>query len=487
MNDGLDTGSGYSEILKIEAGAWQEIHRDMKKNIDYFYKKKKAYMNAYIDEKFTSNYDLMPRIPFPLTTFFITMLSTFYNNGTRLTSMNSGNELIGLSEVSLRLALDEFQKKRFLQEASFIRIVTGSELEFESIVGTDIVYNFGWTKICLRKEQLEDQTSIFEYFEYSRGQWYRFEFEDKDFYSAPYDNMLNMNNETRANMKATPIEKWKTCPIIPFFANPDKFAYPSVFVAFDEVFNTMIAFGLAGAPMSLLVKIYIENNSINNNKDKYKAFGDLLTLLELGEGDKVGKVDTGDLTSLKNFFAVFEASLAWLGRMVGISVNVVSSQMNETRKSGSSKYVDNGSAEIFRSSYLSQFDEFEYRLFKACKILQPKMSNFKFQPIDKSNSKLLSDSNSYIDGLINEVRNSMMPYIEAIAKKYNVTIEEAEAIAEDIKKQMKKYFPDGYKDGLGVQKVKENSSGKPGDKTKAPFGLKKGTLNGKNAKNIVED
>jgi len=480
----MNNDNGYSDILKIEPGIWSSIHSDIKKNIDYLHNKKMMYMNMYIDSKFTSNYDLMPRIPFPVTSFFITMLSTFYNNGTRFSSMNEGNDLKGVSEVSLRFALDEFQKSRFLNDVAFIRIRTGVELEFEHIIPTDIVYNYSFTKICLRKEQLEDQLSVFEYFEYKDGRWYRFEFTDKDFFSAPYDDMLNMENETRKNMKATPIEKWKTCPIIPLFANPDKYAYPSIFVAFDEVFNTLISFGLAGAPMSLLVKIFIKNNSINNNKDKYKAFGDLLTLLELDQDDDVGKVDTGELGSLKNFFVVFEASLAWLGRMVGLPVNVVSSQMNETRKSGSAKLVDNGASDIFRSSYLSQFDEFEYRLFKACKILQPKMKDFNFKPIDKSNLRLMQDGNTYIDNLIKEVRNSMTPYIEAIAKKYNVTLKEAEKIAEDVKNQMEKYFPDKYKDGLENSVNKGNNIN---DSKLTSFGIKKGVLDKNNAKNIVED
>lgn len=474
-----DNGNDYSKILKIEPGIWSEIHATIQKNLDFFYNKKSMHLNQYIMSKFTSNYDLIPRTPFPITRFFVTMLSTFYSNSTRLTSMSEGQALEGLSEVSLRLALNVFQNRRFLNEASFIRIITGPELEFENIKETDIVYNFNFTKICIRKEQLEDETSIFEYYEFKNNKWWRIEFTAKDFYLAPYENMLEMTSEQKASMKATTPVSWKALPIIPFFANLDKYAYPSVFVAFDEVFNTLIAFGLAGAPMSLLVKIYVKNNSINKNKAKYQAFGDLLTLLELDKDDDAGKVDTGDITSLKNFFAVFEASLAWLGRMVGISVNVVSSQMNETRKSGSSKFVDNGSAEIFRSSYLSEFDEFEYRLFKACKALQPKMKDFKFQPIDKSNSKLLSDSDSFTDRLITEVRNMMTPYEEAIAKKYNVPLKDAKVIAGNIQKQFESYFPNGYNDGNSQKPQEESGTG--------AFGLKKGYLNDKNAKNIVED
>ena len=482
LSDSNKNKDEFSSILKIDANAWQPIHADTQKNVDFFHKKKTEYLNDYINHKFTSNYDIIPRLPFPLTTFFVTMLSTFYNDGTMIKDAG-GKEIIGINIISLKQSLNHFQKQRFLQEVGFIRIQTGAELKFEKVTGTDIVYNFSWKKICVRREQNEDMTATFEYYELKNGKWYGMSFTSRDFFSLDYDNMLNMDSDKKEMLNATTPEVYAACPIIPFFGNLDKFAYPSVFVAFDEVFTTLISFGLAGAPMSLLVKIYVKNNDLNSNKAKYDAFGDLLTMLELGKDDEVNKVDTGDLTSLKNFFTVFEASLAWLGRMVGVSTTVVSSQMNETRKSGSAKFVDNTSAEIFRSSYILDFDEFESRLFDACQKLNPKLKQYDFNVIDKSNDKLMMDHNSFVDGLVQEVRNMMMPYEDAIAKRYNVGKEKAKSIAAETQEQWKKYFP--Y--GMGVGEKGMEDKAKASESSSAPFNLQKKDLNGDGAKNIVED
>lgn len=467
------------DILDInQSSAWSEIHYDIKKNIDFLNGKKRGYLNAYISEKFTSNYDLLPRLEFPVTSFFVTMLSTFYNNSTMFVG-NEGNDLGEYINIfKLKLVLRDFQQHRFLNLASFIRVVTGtSKTDFELVLGYDIIYDYYFENVCVRLKRRSDNLSEFEYYKKDGDRWGRVTFIAKDFGSFPYSKMFEFDDNERATFQISDVSYFNALPIVPLFSNIDRYSYPSIYVSFDEIFTTLLSFGLAGAPMSLFVKIFIKNNDLNNNSQKYKAFGDLLAILELGEKDDVGKVDTGDLTSLKNFFTIFEASLAWLARMVGISTNAVSSQTNEVRKSGSSKYVDNGPASIFRSSYIVEFDEFEYRLFEAIKKLNNNLSDFEFKPIDKSNDRLMTDDGTFIDNLINEVRNMMTPYEEAIAKKYNVNKVKAKKIAKEIQKEFEKYFPNGY----------DGNSGSVNDGSKTPFNLKKGYLNGDHAQNIVED
>lgn len=467
----------YSDILDInQSSVWDGIHADIRKNVDFLSGKKRSYLNKYIADKFTSNYDLLPRLEFPITSFFVTMLSTFYNSSTMFVGVEGESLSKHINIFKLKLVLRDFQQHRFLNLASFIRLVTGGEkTDFELVIGYDIIYDYYFENVCLRLKQRSDNLSEFEYYKKIGNKFGRVTFVAKDFGSFPYDKMFEFDDEQKRTFQISEVTYYDVLPIIPLFSNIDRYSYPSIYASFDEIFTTLLSFGLAGAPMSLFVKIFIKNNDLNNNSQKYKAFGDLLAILELGERDDVGKVDTGDLTSLKNFFTIFEASLAWLARMVGISTNAVSSQTNEVRKSGSSKYVDNGPASIFRSSYIVEFDEFEYRLFEAIKKLNNNLSDFEFKPIDKTNDRLMTDEGTFVDNLINEVRGMMTPYEEAIAKKYNVDKSKAKEIAVEIQKQFEKYFPKGYDSNESVE----------GSTT--PFNLKKGYLNGNNAQNITED
>lgn len=484
-------GENSESILAVDNSQWAAIMENVIKNVAFKNNKKDRYLFEVVAEKFTNNGEFMPTFNFPLTKYFIIMLSTLYSDRTILPAIDPANEI--LDPVNVLFALDGVQQNVFLHETSHIRINNSNPetCMLNSINIPDIMYDINYETVLLRVKQRPKQKSIFEYFAVTpdkRCKYYTLE--SDSMYSASKIDWDKLDEQTIKSFNIVERGILPAMPIVPLFFNDDKTPSLSPVVVADEILNVLMMFGLAGMPSSMLVKWYITKmgNIKGTSKETQKSLFDMLEAITLnvsgGTKEEIGTVDTGNGESFKNFMILFEAIVSWLGQMMGISKTTLKSQLREVRQAAASKFVEGKGSDIYRSHLIILFNEFEQRLFKTIAKFYPKLDIKKMKPIDKDNISLLADSGDLMQYLIEGVREKFIPYIEAIAKQHGITREEALIKAKEIQDEFEKYIkPD--------MEMQQNQSSDKKIDSKSKFGLKKGNIKGKIVKegggNGVED
>lgn len=477
-------------LLSVDSDKWAQIQEHIKKNAAFKNNRKEEYFAAVIGDKFTNNAEMIPSFNFPLTKYFVIMLSTLYSAKTVLPAIDPANEILDTTNVLF--TLDSLQQDAFLNEVGFVRINNGDlvKCKLESVKCYDLLYDLNFENVLLRVKQIPKKKSIFEYYQVIEDGCLYYTLESNSFSQAAKINWDALTPEIIQTFNIKLKGKLPTMPIIPLFFNDEPTANLSPVVVADEILNILIMFGLAGMPSSMLVKWWMTKMASvqGTSKEQQKSLFDMLEAIVLNtQGpteEKIGTVGTGNGESFKNMMIIFEAIVSWLGQMMGISKTTLKSQLREVRQAAASKFVEGKGSDIYRSHLIILFDEFEQRLFNAIGKFYPKLDIKNMKPIDKDNLSLLADSGDLMEYLIEGVREKFIPYIEALAKLHGITKEEAVKKAKEIEDDYKKYLEEA---DLMMQNA--GNSGKTSPKTK--YGLKKGTINGKIVKegggNEVED
>lgn len=478
IEENIETST--SEV-RLNKSSWDSIHQQAIKNYDFFNDNKRRWLNQVLMQKFTQNIDLVPRFDLPITNYLVIMQSTIYDRMTTIFLQNAkeSDKLEDLSLPNFRLALQDFQYALFAQGIGFIYVINKSgKILLKNIKNHHIVYNFDFSRVCVRAKSVtytgstDEQVYIYDYYEQlADGTYSYYTFEAKDYFSFDFEKGSKIDDDLKETLKFRYLGNFKVLPIVYASRYMDNVSKLSPITQADEILNILLAFGLAGVPMSVFVKIYVKNSLFGQGNDKLEGFSDLYDILQLKTEEEAGKVDTGDLTALKNFFSIFEAILGWLAQFVGLNQSVVSSKMNEVRKSGASKFADSRSGQIFRDHMLVKLDFFEEQLFESINSIRKGKPPYKFRLIDK-NTSILSDPNDLSDYFEKTVRNKFEPYLDALAKLHKITKSDAKILADEIRVQNKEYFPEG-----AIEDKEPNMQN----------GLKKATLKGDNMENDNED
>ncbi len=478
-------------LLSVDNPQWAFIQDDVIKNIAFKNNKKNRYLYEVINEKFTNNGEFMPNFNFPITKYFIIMLSTIYSDRTVLPAIDPANEILDVTNVLF--ALDGLQQNAFLNEVGHIRVNNSDPktCTLNSISVTDILYDVNFENVLLRVKQIPKKKSIFEYFmvlENKTCKYYTLESDSMG--EAARIDWEKLDQQTIKSFNIVYRGILPALPIVPLFFNDDKTPSLSPVVTADEILNILVMFGLAGMPSSMLVKWYITQmgNVKGTSKEKQASLFDMLEAITLNMSgnskEEIGTVDTGNGESFKNYMIIFEAIISWLGQMMGISKTTLKSRLREVRQSAAAGFVEGKGGDIYRSHLIILFNEFEQRLFKTISKFYPALDIKNMKPIDKDNISLLSDSGDLLQYLIEGVREKFVPYIEAIAKQHGITREEAIKKAKEIQEEYDKYI----KPDLEMQM---NKGGDDKSLSKEKFGIKKGNIKGKKVKegggNEVED
>lgn len=478
-------------LLSVDSDLWTGIQENIKKNTAFKNNRKDEYFRAVIGDKFTNNQEFIPSFNFPLTKYFVIMLSTLYSAKTVLPAIDPANEILDTTNVLF--SLDGLQQDAFLNEVGFIRINNRDTVKckLESIKVYDLVYDINFENVLLRVKQIPKKKSIFEYYTVlENGMCDYFTLESNSLREAANINWDELTDGVKQAYNIKYIGRLPALPIVPLFFNDEPTANLSPVVTADEILNILIMFGLAGMPSSMLVKWWMTKMASvqDTSKEQQKGLFDMLEAVVLNtQGqteEKIGTVGTGNGESFKNMMIIFESIVSWLGQMMGISKATLKSQLREVRQAAASKVIDGKGSDIYRSHLIILFDEFEVRLFNTIAKFYPKLDIKNMKPIDKDNLSLLADTGDLLDYLTNGVREKFIPYLEALAKLHGITKEEAVIKAKEVEDDYKKY--------LEESEMLSFSAGKTGETSpKTKYGLKKGTISGKKVKegggNEVED
>lgn len=461
-----------SSILEYSPANWAGIHNEAIENDIFFKGDTRAFIDDVIYTSFTDNAKAIPNVDFNITEFMIVHISNMYVGRDEL-SDNKGETPPSTVDIhAYKEALQDVSDNFFLHSVGFLYIHKNNqgEITFQSISPADIVYDWNFNKVCIKVGSHSVGKSTFEYYEREKDGCRCAIFTANDFFDAG-TNPFELSDREKERIGFTVVGKFKEMPIVPLFKNRERIAYLSPIARLHKFLVVMVGFALAGIPMSVFIKLVLKTAN-QSNKDIKDGFADMMNLLNIGIEDSLDKLNTGDGEAFLNFLRIMEALLAMMGQLLGLPKSNVGSGIKEVRKSGASKYQDNLPAMNFRRRRIMKFDSFERKIFNAVKKIYPKLSGFDFRPIDKDNESLIFDAETLQGYLIEGIKSGLMPYTNAIAIKYGVKPEVAIKLADQAKKEFKKY--------------KDLISGKSENKEVAG-GIKKSDLKDKNYKNDEED
>lgn len=433
---------------------WELLQSIALENQAFFDNDKRYYVQNKIFTNYTVNYDIIPNMNLNITQFLAVNKATFYDNPIIETEDGDSSFSDYIDTKSLALALSKTAIQNILHKVGVLRVKTGEKkLKFETILTQDVQYDYNLDNIIIRLKPYfingNDKASEFWF------EWYQRVGETNSYrmvkFTSSYSNKFNPESFGKSDIykNMSTVVNFKTLPIVFFFSTSHKKPVRSNFVDTDLIMNLLLGFGLANAPSSLLVKIFIKTSmgSTPNQGDLSTQLGDVLDVLGLGKDDDVGKVDTGDLTALNNFFLILEKILVHTAQLEGMQRSSFT-MAQQTRQSGVAKVADNKASGSYRNYLNREVNSFEDMVFETINKLSEK--EFKFKNIDKSEFTTWSASET-LDYFMTAATNGFESYITALAKIKKISLDEAEKYAEKIKSDMKKF----YREILGENQPQE--------------------------------
>lgn len=452
--------NNYSNPISL-ISQWLNLHAIARENQSFFEGDKRGYISNKIYEEYTVNSNIIPNLNLNITQFLTVKKASFYDNPIIEEESGSTDFENFIDTDSLSNALSDTAISLILNKVGILYIKTGEDkLYFDSILIQDAFYDYNLDNVIVRLKPISpdvgDEVQLFEYAWYKKNNPNSYTMK---VFSGKYDIKFTSNafyteysfvNDPKCFIRSA---EFSALPLVFVFDTNHRSVVRSNFVDIDTVANMLLGFGLANAPSSLLVKIFIKNglNQISpNQSDFQRQFGDILEILGLGKDDDVGKVDTGDLTALTNFFIVLEKILVHTAQLEGME-RTSFTMAQQTRQSGVSKIADNRSSGGFRNYQNRKINKFENNVFKAINTLLGK--EFKFKNIDKSEFTSLTSS-EILEYMNVAVSSGFEDYISGLAKVKKISIAEAEEFYKTMKKNFDEKYQPLISSGLAQEQTK---------------------------------
>jgi len=275
---------------------WSDFHAIATKNQAFFDNDKRVYISQRILSDYTVNADIIPNLNLNITNFLTVGKASFYDNPIIETVGGETDFDKKIDTKSLAHALHETIIQNILNKVGILKIRIGNKnlkgkLSFESIKVYDVIYDYTLDNVIIRLRpffQYGESDNMYYY------EWYQRVSRDSEEYNRVefiglFDQRFDYNmfgkSESLKNMSS--IQKFKALPVIFFFSTSHRKPVPSNFVDVDLIMNLLLGFGLANAPSSLLVKIFIKAglSMSPNSQDLKDQFGDILDILGLKPGE----------------------------------------------------------------------------------------------------------------------------------------------------------------------------------------------------------
>jgi len=431
--------SKKSALRVNDVSFWETMRNIIVENQDFYDNNKMNYINRVVASDYTVNYDLIPIIPLPITSYMTKIKSNHYNKAYILESANQSDDFKKfISFNKLKLALSRMLINYHLHSAGFVRPTNpknknSKKLHFDAVNPMDMQWNYAFTEVLCRighkmkgsmlmyrYEFYSPHNDIFKRIEFIAGDWGTFD-----------------PTKLGEEIEVVSTSFFDYIPIVALFKTEARTPQKSVFVHADLILNILLGFGMANVPTALLVKIWVKNSGSRGVSmgDKLDALSDIMDVLPLGEKEDVGTLETGNLMSFQNFFSIFESLLTHISQLEGIPRSAVQIA-NPTRQSGASKQTDNRSSSIYRDLFIMELDDFEERLFEVINSLLKK--DYEFMNIDKGLTITLS-SREILDEMVIAVTNGFEDFVVAIAKYKKISLEDARKKLDEIMASREKY------------------------------------------------